>query len=236
MKTRISIVALIATFGLLITSCGSSTPENDVLGKVPGCYRESSNLKKEFREWARGQNDAEKIISKEKELKAKQQALAEKAGEAARSLMDKEVPFSNPTANPDFEVINVILSEYNGKGCFTARAYVKAAREMQLVRFARQITTQQQVAMTDNYIYYVLLTADNTGIALGKINPFSDRPALGVSLSNVFELNEGDVIQAGENLTQMGSPITLNCEMYDMTDFATVKFISAQDYRNLGGM
>lgn len=45
--------------------------------------------------------------------------------------MDKEIPFTGANANPSFEVVNVVINGYNGKGCFTAQAYVKAARDME---------------------------------------------------------------------------------------------------------
>lgn len=235
MKTDIIITSLVAAIGLLLASCSDSATGNKVLGKVPGYYMESSRLRKDFKEWARDKSDAGEILDKENDLKAERQELAEKAEEAAQGIIGKEVPFESGLANPDFEVVNVVIQDYNGKGCFTARAYVKATREMQVVRFPSQVASRQQIALVDTYIYYVLLTSGNTGIALGKTNPFSDRPALGGSGSNVFEWTPGDWVQAGESVNQMGSPIALNCEMYDMTDFARIKFISAKDYYNLGG-
>lgn len=235
MKHHLILSAITLVACAILGACGSSVNDNPVLGKVPGYYMESSQLRKDLREWAKGQSDPQKILSREAEVKEKQQRLAEQASEAAQELLNTEVPFEYTGANPDFEVINVILEEYNGKGCFTARAYVQAAREMQLVAFPSQVTNPSQVPLVDTYIYYVLLTPDNTGIALGRINPFSDRPALGVSASNVFDFEPGNAIQAGENCTQMGSPIALNCEMQDLTDFAKIKFISADAYRALGG-
>lgn len=235
MKTNNITISLMLFISLMLASCGGSTSENKILGKVPGYYMESSQLRKDFKEWARNKSDYREIQDKENDVKAGQQKLSEKAAEAAEDVINQEVPFDGGTVNPDFEVVNVIIESYNGKGCFTARAYVKAAREMQVMQYPSQIESGRQIAMVDTYLYYVLLTSDNTGIALGKINPFSDRPALGVSGSNVFELNPGDWVQAGENVNQLGSPIAINCEMYNLTDFAQIKFISAQDYRNLGG-
>ncbi len=234
MKKHYILSAITLMASTLLVACGSSVKENPVLGKVPGYYMESSQLRKDLREWAKGQSDPQKILNREAEVKEKQQQIAEKASKEAQELLNTEVPFEYTAANPDFEVIKVILEEYNGKGCFTARAFVQAAREMQLVRFPSQVTNPGQVPLVDTYIYYVLLTADNTGISLGRINPFSDRPALGVSASNVFDFEPGNAIQAGENCTQMGSPIALNCEMQDLTDFAKIKFISAEAYKSLG--
>lgn len=229
---KIFAVVMAAVF---LSSCGGGVKNNDVLGRVPGYYMEISQLGKDFREWARGNRDPLKMREKMDKVKEEQLKIAEKAVDEARGLLDKEIPFTGANANPSFEVVNVVIKGYNGKGCFTAQAYVKAARDMELVSYSMQVKSASQMPLIDTYLYYVLLTEDNRGIALGKINPFSDRPAFGGSYSNAFEFSPGNIVNEGENTNQMGSPIAINCEMYDMTDFASIKFITANDYRNLGG-
>lgn len=58
----------------------------------------------------------------------------------------KEVPFTSGDVNPNFNVVNIIIEEYNGKGCFTARTYVQAGREMQVVQFPSQVTNAMQIS------------------------------------------------------------------------------------------
>ena len=61
---------LMAAACVFVTSCGGGTSvkENAVLGRVPGLYLKSSQLRKDFKEWARNQNDAQKIHNKENDI------------------------------------------------------------------------------------------------------------------------------------------------------------------------
>lgn len=210
---------------------GPTGNDDSPFGSIPGIYAEVAAKGKALDEELRTERDMDRYGKKLKEHDEWVDESYRKAAEEGTKITGRPVACSGDV-NPDFKVTSAKVEKFDqGKksGSVIVRVMVTPKHDL-VVRDVQSDCSEGECSLRDARLYYVLLKADDSLIAMGELNPFNANYANG---SLKAEYVPGQMVRAGVPCHSQGAPVSINCHTYDFTDFAKIAFLPEKDYQAL---